>query len=85
MKMQMLPAWLKRSVCFFFVSKDIKYLIENILEIFKEESIPMVVHSQIMQRSVSKQEDLINFVNGGMVLKTGMLSAFAKLMNAILI
>ena len=45
----------------------------------------MVVHSQIMQKSVSKQEDLINFVNGGMVLKTGMLSAFAKLMNAILI
>ena len=45
----------------------------------------MVVHSRIMQRSVSKQEDLINFVNGGMVLKTEMLSAFAKLMNAILI
>ena len=44
----------------------------------------MVVHSQIMQRSVSKQEDLINFVNGGMVPKTRMLSAFVKLMNAIL-
>ena len=44
----------------------------------------MVVHSQIMQRVFSKQEGLINFVNGGMVPKTGMLSAFAKPMNAIL-
>ena len=32
-KMQMLPAWLKRSVCFiFFVSKGIKYHNENIIE-----------------------------------------------------
>ena len=44
----------------------------------------MVVHSQIMQRVFSKQEDLINFANGGMVPKTVMLFAFAKLMNAIL-
>ena len=44
----------------------------------------MVVRSQIMQRAFSKQEDLINFVSGGMVPKTVMLFAFAKLMNAIL-
>ena len=44
----------------------------------------MVVHSQIMQRAFSKQEGLINFVIGGMVLKTGMLYAFAKLIIAIL-
>ena len=44
----------------------------------------MVVHSRIMQRAFSKQEGLINFAIGGMVPKTGMLSAFVKLMNAIL-
>ena len=44
----------------------------------------MVVHSRIMQRSVSKQGDLISFVIGEMVPKTRMLSAFAKLTNAIL-
>ena len=44
----------------------------------------MVVLIRIMQRSVFKQGDLINFVNGGTVPKTRMLSAFAKLMNAIL-
>ena len=44
----------------------------------------MVVLSRIIQRSVFKQGDLINFVNGGMVPKTRMLSAFVKLMNAIL-
>ena len=69
---------------FLLAYKDIKYQNKNVIEILQEKYIPMVVHSQIMQRSVSKQEDLINFVNGGMVLKTGMLSAFVKLMNAIL-
>jgi hypothetical protein len=44
----------------------------------------MVVPSQIMRRVFSKQEDLIDFVSGGMVPKTVMLFAFAKLMNAIL-
>jgi hypothetical protein len=44
----------------------------------------MVVPSQIMQRVFSKQEDLINFVSGGMVPKTVMLFAFVKQMNAIL-
>jgi hypothetical protein len=44
----------------------------------------MVVHSRIMQRAFSKPEGLINFVIGGMVLKTGMLYAFAKLIIAIL-
>ena len=74
----------KIGMYYLFESKDIKYRIENIIEIFKEKSIPMVVHSRIMQRAFSKQEGLINFVIGGMVPKTGMLSAFAKLMNAIL-
>ena len=44
----------------------------------------MVVPSQIMQRVFSKQEDLINFVSGGMVPKTVTLYAFVKRMNAIL-
>ena len=44
----------------------------------------MVVHSLIMQRAFSRQEDLINFVSGGMVPKTVTLFAFVKLMNAIL-
>ena len=44
----------------------------------------MVVHSQIMQRAFSRQEDLLNFASGGMVLKTVMPFAFVKLMNAIL-
>ena len=85
-KKQMKPAWLKKLVFFFLLAyKDIKYHNVTVLENLQEKYIPMVVHFRIMQRSVSKQEDLINFVNGGMVLKTGMLSAFAKLMNAILI
>ena len=61
-----------------------KYHNENALEILQEKYIPMVVLSRIIQRSVFKQGDLINFVNGGMVPKTRMLSAFVKLMNAIL-
>ena len=85
MKMQIQPAWLKELVCFiFFETTDVKYHIENILEIFKEKSIPMVVHSQIIQRAFSKQEDQINFASGGTVPKIVMLFAFAKLMNAIL-
>ena len=64
--------------------KDIKYHNVTVLENLQEKYIPMVVHSQIMQRSVSKQGDLINFVIGEMVPKTRMLSAFVKLMNAIL-
>ena len=44
----------------------------------------MVVHSRIMQRAFSRQEDLTNFVIGGMVPKTVMLFAFATLMNVIL-
>ena len=74
----------KIGMYYLFESKDIKYRIENIIEIFKEKSIPMVVHSQIIQRAFSKQEDRINFASGGMVPKTVMLFAFAKLMNAIL-
>ena len=68
----------------FFAFKDIKYYNHSVLEILQEKSIPMVVHSRIMQRAFSKQEGLINFVIGGMVPKTKMLSAFVKLMNAIL-
>jgi len=49
-----------------------------------EKSIPMVVHSRIMQSAFSKPEGLINFVIGGMVPKTGTLYAFAKLIIAIL-
>ena len=44
----------------------------------------MVVPSRIMQRVFSKQEDLTNFVSGGMVPKMVMLFAFVKRMNAIL-
>ena len=74
----------KIGMYYLFESKDIKYCIENIIEIFKEKSIPMVVHSQIIQRAFSKPEGLINFVIGGMVPKTGMLYAFVKLIIAIL-
>ena len=43
----------------------------------------MVVLSRIIQRSVFKQGDLINFVNGGTVQKVVMQSAFVTVMNAI--
>ena len=69
---------------YLLVSWDIINNSENILDNFQEKFTPMVVPSQIMQRVFSKQEDLINFVSGGMVQKTVMLFAFAKLMNAIL-
>ena len=67
-----------------FLPMYIKYHNENIIGIFQEKSIHMVVHSRIMQREFSRQEDLINFVSGGMVPKTVTLFAFVKLMNAIL-
>ena len=43
----------------------------------------MVVHYQNMERISSKQEDLMNFVNGGTVQKVVMQSAFVTVMNAI--
>ena len=46
-------------------------------------SILMVVHFPIMQRIFSKQEDLMNFVNGGMMKKVEMQSAFVTVMVAI--
>jgi hypothetical protein len=36
-----------------------------------------------MEKTFSKQEDLMNFVNGGMVQKVVMQSAFVTAMNAI--
>ena len=46
-------------------------------------SILMVVRFPIMQRIFSKQEDLMNFVNGGIMQKVGMQSAFVTVMDAI--
>ena len=43
----------------------------------------MVVHYQNMERISSKQEDLMNFVNGGMMKKVEMQYVFVTVMVAI--
>ena len=43
----------------------------------------MVVHYQNMERISSKQEDLMNFVNGGMMKKVEMQYVFVTAMVAI--
>jgi len=43
----------------------------------------MAVHYQIREGIFSKQGDLMNFVNGGMMLKVAMQSASVTAMDAI--
>ena len=43
----------------------------------------MAVHYRIRERIFSKQGDLMNFVNGGMMLKVAMQSASVTAMDVI--